>query len=95
MFDVVDALEILGSDADLVAASPASLDALLQRGGVEPALRRALLAGDARMLQSLLRAPDHVCSIIQPAEEEEDAEREEQDEELEDDDDDTEEPSGR
>ena len=31
MFDVIDALEVLGADADLVGASSVSLDAVLRR----------------------------------------------------------------
>jgi hypothetical protein len=80
VFDVVDALEALGSDADLVDGPSASLDSILQREGVEPALRRALVEGDACMLHALLRAPKSVCSYINPAEEEEVAEDDEQDE---------------
>jgi hypothetical protein len=90
VFDVVDVLEVLGSDADLAGASSASLDAMLQHEGVEPALRRALVEGDARTLRSSLRAPNNVCAIIEPAEEEEDVEGEEQDEDFEDDNEDNE-----
>jgi hypothetical protein len=90
VFDVVDTLEILGSDAELAGASSARLDDLLRRQGMDPALRAALLEGDSGVLRTLLRAPNTVCAIINPAEEEEDAEGEEQDEEGEDDADDDE-----
>lgn len=85
MFDVIDALEILGADADLVRATPADLDAVLQRGHLDPALRAALLAGDAGALHTLLRAPGNLCCLINPAEEE-DEDEEEEDEGEEDDD---------
>lgn len=90
MFDVIDALEILGTDADLVHARPADLDAELQSKGMEPALRTALLKGDAEALHALVRAPDNVCCLINPAEEEEKEgeEEEEEGEEGEEDDDD-------
>lgn len=80
MFDVVDALELLGTDAGLVGASSASLDAMLQRQGAEPAIRRALLQGDASTLQTLLRAPISLCPFVHPAEEEEEPEEEENEE---------------
>lgn len=84
MVDVIDLLEVLGADADLVRGTGASFDALLEREGVEPVLRSALLEGDAGVLQRLLRAPNNVCCLINPAEpdeDEEDEEDEEQDEE--------------
>lgn len=94
MFDVIDALELLGADADFVGASPARLDAMLQGEGAEPALRSALLEGDVPRLQTLLRAPRSVCVLIHPAEEEEEPEDEEEDEEAEDDLDDDEDDVG-
>ena len=93
MFDAVDALEILGSDADLAGVPAANLDAMLPGGGLEPALRSALREGDARALRMLLRAPRNVCCLINPAEEEDDAD-EEQGEESEDDGDDAEDDAG-
>jgi hypothetical protein len=93
VFDAVDALEILGSDADLAGIPAVNLEALLQGGRLEPALRSALLEGDARALQVLLRAPRNVCCLINPAEEEDD-EDEEQGEESEDDGDDAEDDAG-
>lgn len=86
MFDVIDALEVLGADADLAGASSASVDAMLQAAGAERALRSALLeGGDAGTLETLLRAPKHICIFIHPAEEEEEEpEDEEEDEEEED-----------
>lgn len=89
MFDVIDALEVLGADADFAGASSVSVDAMLQAAGAEPALRSALLAGDAGTLETVLRAPKYVCIFIHPAEEEEEPEdEEEEDEEGEKDDDD-------
>lgn len=89
MFDVIDALEVLGADADFAGASSVSVDAMLQAAGAEPALRSALLAGDAGTLETVLRAPKYVCIFIHPAEEEEEPEdEEEEDEEGEEDDDD-------
>jgi hypothetical protein len=80
---VIDALEVLGANADLAGASSVSVDAMLQAAGAEPALRSALLEGDARTLETLLRAPKYLCVFIHPAEEEEEPE----DEDEEDDDD--------
>jgi hypothetical protein len=87
VFDVIDALEILGADADFAGASPACLDSMLQGEGAEPALRSALLQGDAHGLQALLRAPMSLCPLIHPAEEEEEPEDEEEEEDDLDDDD--------
>lgn len=91
MSDVIDVLEAVGADSDLADCTSASLDALLQREGAEPALRSALLDGDAGALQALLRAPDTVCCLINPHEpddEDEDEEDDEEEEEGEDDEDD-------
>jgi len=85
VFEVIDALEALGADADLADASPGRLDEMLQSAGVEPAVRAALLAGDAATLQTLARAPLSRCILIHPAEEEEEPEEEEEEEEAEDD----------
>jgi len=87
VFDVIDALAVLGADADLVGVSSTRLDAMLQRAGADAALRAALLAGDADRLETLLRAPKTLCIFIHPAEEEEeDPEDEEEDEDADDDD---------
>lgn len=88
MADVIDILEALGADSDLADGTSASCDAFLQREGAEPALRSALLDGDADALQALLRAPDTVCCLINPHEpdDEEDEEDDEEEEEEEDED---------
>lgn len=88
MFDVIDALEALGADADLAGASAARLDAMLQGEGAEPALRSALLVGDVRLLETLLSAPINLCPLIHPAEEEEEPEEEEDEDDGDEDDDD-------
>jgi hypothetical protein len=93
VFDAVDALEILGCDADLAGVPAVNLEAMLPGAGLEQALRSALLEGDARALRMLLRAPRNVCCLINPAEEEDD-EDEEQGEESEDDGDDAEDDAG-
>jgi hypothetical protein len=92
VFDVIDALEVLGADADLAGASSVSVDAMLQAAGAEPALRSALLDRDASTLETLLRAPKYICIFIHPAEEEEEEpeDEEEDDEEGEEDDEDDE-----
>ena len=94
MFDVIDALEVLGADADFAGASPARLDSMLQGKGAEPALRSALLEGDVRRLQEVVRAPKQLCILIHPAEEEEEPEDEEEDEDADDDLDDDEDGAG-
>lgn len=86
MFDVIDALQVLGADADLARTTAPDLDAILQCEGMEPALRAALLGGDAAALHALMRAPDNVCCLINPAEPEEEEDEEEDDEEGEEDD---------
>lgn len=83
MVAVIETLESLSADADVANATPARLDALLQSAGLEPALRSALVAGDVGAVRALLRAPDNVCCLINPAEEEEE-EPEERDDEDED-----------
>lgn len=83
MSDVIDILETIGADSDLADGKSASLDAFLQREGVEPALRSALLDGDLGALHALLRAPDTVCCLINPHEPEDEEDEEEDDEEEE------------
>ena len=88
MFDVIGALERLGADADLAGAPAAKLGAMLQAEGADPALRTALLEGDVRVLESLLRVPQNLCPFIHTPGEQELPEKEEHDEESEDDGDD-------
>ena len=84
MSDAIDLLESIGADADLVRGTPAVLGELLHRDGVEPALRSALLERDVGALQALLRAPDPVCCLINPAEPEDEEDEEEEEEEEDD-----------
>lgn len=76
MRDVVDILEALGGDADHLLTGSSNLDAILLGQRLQPALRSALLEGDGHALHRLLRAPNNVCCLINPAEpaEEEDEE---------------------
>ena len=88
MFDVIGALERLGADADLAGASSARLGAMLQAEGADPVLCSALLEGDLRMLETLLRVPQNLCPFIHTPGEEELPGDEEHDEDSEDDGDD-------
>jgi len=88
VFDLIAALERLGADADLAGAASARLDAMLQAGGADPALRSALLEGDACTLEAVLGVPQNLCPFIHTPGEEELPEDEEEDEEGEDDGDD-------
>lgn len=82
-----ETLELLSADADFANAMPEDLDAMLQSAGLEPALRSALVTGDAGAVRALLGAPENVCCLINPAEEEEEGgEREEQEDEDQDED---------
>ena len=83
MRDPITVLETIGADANLMSATAAQLGESPQCSGLTPALRAALLEGDLRALRELLRAPDVVCCLIDPAEEED----EEEDEEAEDEED--------
>lgn len=85
MSDSITLLEKIGADADLMSAGAAELRESLERIGLAPALRTALLDGNLGKLRELLRAPEIVCCIVDPAEEE-DEEEEEGDEEEEDED---------
>lgn len=86
MWDPITLLETIGADADLANASAAQLGESLERAGLEPALRSALLEGNPATLRKLLRAPDIVCCLIDPGKEDEE-EEEEDDAEDEDDED--------
>jgi hypothetical protein len=86
MRDPITLLEIIGADANLMSATAAQQSEALRASGMAPALRMALLEGDLPTLRELLRAPEVVCCLIDPAEEEdEEDEEEEEDEEDEDD----------
>jgi hypothetical protein len=58
VFDTIDALEALGSDADLAGASSATLESVLQRAGAEAAIRAAILAGDTDRARCVIARPD-------------------------------------
>jgi len=88
MSDSITLLETIGADASLMSADAAERRESLENVGLAPALRTALLEGNAPRLRELLRAPDIVCCIVDPAEEE-DEEEEEEDAEDEDDEDET------
>ncbi|MDE2051019.1 MAG: hypothetical protein KGJ72_08375 [Gammaproteobacteria bacterium] len=81
MWDPVTLLETIGADADLMSGDVAELRESLEGVGLAPALRSALLEGNAKTLRELLRAPDIVCCLIDPSEEEDDEEEEEEEEE--------------
>jgi hypothetical protein len=81
MRDPITLLETIGADANLMSATAAQLSELLRASGMAPALRRALLEGDLPTFRELLRAPDVVCCLIDPAEEDDEEEEEEEEEE--------------
>lgn len=81
MCDSITLLETIGADASLMSAEGAALHELLASAGLEPALRTALLDGDVGTLRALLRAPEIVCCIVDPAEEDDEEEEEEEGEE--------------
>ena len=93
MRDPITLLETIGADANLMSASAAQLDESLERAGLEPALRSALLQGDLATLRQLLRTPDVVCCLIDPGKEEEEEEEDdvEEDDEVEEEDEEDEE----
>lgn len=86
MSDSITLLEKIGADASLMGADAAELRESLESVGLAPALRTALLDGDVRTLRELLRAPDIVCCIVDPAEEDEEEEEGGEEEEEEDED---------
>lgn len=77
MRDPIRLLETIGADASLTDAGSAELGESPECSGLAPELRAALLAGDLPTLQVLLRAPDVVCCLIDPAEEEDEEDEEE------------------
>lgn len=84
MWDPITLLETIGADANLANAGSAELSESLECAGLAPELRAALLDGNAQRLRELLRAPDIVCCLIDPAKEDEDEEEEEGEEEEDD-----------
>lgn len=78
MSDSITLLETIGADASLMSADAVELRELLESRGTTPALRTALLDGNAQKLRELLRAPEIICCIVDPAEEEDEEEEEEE-----------------
>jgi hypothetical protein len=93
MWDPITLLETIGADANLANASAAQLGESLERAGLEPALRSALLEGDPATLRKLLRAPDIVSCLIDPGKEDEEEEEEDDAEEEDEDEDDEDKPA--
>ena len=95
MRDPITLLETIGADANLIGASAADLGKWLECAELAPALRSAVLEGDVQTLRGLLRIPDIVCCLIDPAEEEDEEEEDEGEEDVEDGDDEDETGSAR
>jgi DNA-binding transcriptional LysR family regulator len=74
--DVIEFLERFGQDADLRYATTERLEDALRAGGIDPALRAAILGKDVRALEALLGAEPNVCCAVHREEDEEDEEEE-------------------
>jgi hypothetical protein len=77
--NVVDFLQRAGEDSQLRYASCGGLEQALEQTNIEPALREALLMGDATRLATLLGSRLDMCGFVFAPQEEEDPEPEEQD----------------
>lgn len=80
MFDVIDFLDHVGSDASLRNASRDELAVALAMAQADPVLSRAILGKDGQPLDALL-GEDAFCCYINPGKEDEDEEDEEETEE--------------
>jgi hypothetical protein len=86
--NVIDFLQRLGTQgAELRLAPRMELEQALADGGIDPALREALLAADQQQLESLLGADTNVYCMMAPQKKDEDEEEVDEDEEEDDDED--------
>jgi hypothetical protein len=79
MFDVIDFLDRVGSDASLRNASRDELAVALATAQADPVLSKAILGKDGQPLDALL-GQDAFCCYINPGKEDEDEEDEEDEE---------------
>ena len=78
MSNVVDFLQRAGEDSQLRYASSSGLEQALAQTNIDPALREALLNGDAARLARLVGSNQEMCGFIF-APQDQDDEQEEQD----------------
>lgn len=79
MSNVVDFLQRAGEDSQLRYASCGGLEQALAQTNIAPALREALLKGDATRLATLLGSKLDMCGFVFAPQDEEEDEPEEQD----------------
>lgn len=77
MVDVIEFLERWGGEAKLRYAGAAELTHALTLAGIDPFVRKAILAANQRHLEFLLGARANVCCLIYSPDEKEDEEEEE------------------
>lgn len=78
MSNVVDFLQRAGEDSQLRYASCGGLEQALAQTNITPALREALLKGDATRLATLLGSRLDTCGIVYAPQDEDEKEPEEQ-----------------
>lgn len=66
MSAIINILERIGQDSLLRRADDAQLQQALTGAGIDPELRKAILAGDQRALEKLLGAATNVCCGMHP-----------------------------
>lgn len=79
MSNVVDFLQRAGEDSQLRYASCSGLEQALAQTNIAPALREALLMGDATRLATLLGSRLDMCGFVFAPQDEEEPEPEDQD----------------
>lgn len=79
MSNVVDFLQRAGEDSQLRYASCSGLEQALAETNIEPALREALLKGDATRLATLVGSRLDMCGFIFAPQDEDEEQPEEQD----------------
>jgi hypothetical protein len=72
MSNVVDVLERLGQDARLRHVTSVELADILERAGLEPAVRSAMLGSDRHSLEAVTGATANVCCMVNVPEDHED-----------------------
>ena len=78
MSNVVDFLQRAGEDSQLRYASCGGLEQALAQTNIDPALREALMKGDATRLAALVGSRLDTCGIIFAPQDEDEKEPEEQ-----------------
>lgn len=79
MSNVIEFLERMGQDAQLRNLTGPDLEAAMQRAGIDPGVRAAILADNQLLLESLVGAAHPICCLVHAPDEEEGEDEDDED----------------